>query len=248
MNWAIITRHYVKRAFIDPLGLAIFLLIPTAMILLQNFIINANIEGDDHIINGYNAVITESTIAVMIIFLLMGGMYIIDYIFTDFRGANRWRLIAAPATLSTYFFGALIASVAFSVVSSMAVLGVSYLVFDMYFGNWHVMLALVLLLAIFSQLLGILMSLLIKKKKTAESAFSAVIMLSAIMAGGFMGINLNMPDAIRDNTPLLRALRVATYSGLHDNMSGAMFNFGILAAMTAVLAVAVFIIGRKKPL
>ncbi|MCL1883251.1 MAG: hypothetical protein FWF81_05800 [Defluviitaleaceae bacterium] len=250
----IILKHYIKRAFLDPIGVLVFVLMPIIFITVM-YLLNMDIEGYYHIVNGYNTVSTGNVIANMLVFQFMGGTYIIDYVYLDFKSDRRWRLLSAQS-LNKYLLYALAACVMFSMVSSLIVLGVGYFFLNAYVGNIIMILAVVLCVALFGQLLGIFLSLFVKKKSTCEGILMASVWIMFILSGFMFGIEIPVFGGFMQDygTPAAVAIHAIFQSGLpalgvsEPDMNRAYLSLAILVGFTAAIAVAVFVAGRRKPL
>ena len=257
-------KHYIHRAFLDKIGLGIYVLVPVALIVVIHLINQALIEGTYHHIDGYDFIASEVVLFQMLLFQFLGGMFIIDYIFIDLKSARRWRLLAAPVSFNRFIFSALAASMLFMLISGLAILAFGFFFMNIYLGNLPIIIGLMLLVGLMSQFISIIASLLIKSKGAAEGTGMAVYWVFIIASGNFMGISLGIPDFINENiNPFNLTLSAVRYTwpafdvprggdlsnfvNVHD-LTAAFANMGILAAWVVVLGIAIIIIGRRRPI
>lgn len=255
--------HYLKRAATEPLTLVIFLLLPVAVITFQVIIMDSVTEGYYHIVQGYDVQSTGFIIIIMLLFQIMCGTYTSDFVFWDFKSDRRWRLLATPISLNKYLFSAVAAGMLATLVSGFIILAVGYFAFNMYLGNIGMILAVMLVIALFSHLLGLFLSLFCKKRGTVDALIQLIAWGMIILSGYFL-ISIDLP-LVGDffstyGTPYVAAISaifesMSVYEPeigeaiiIRGDMSQAFLYFGILAGMTAVMAVATIIAVRRRPL
>ena len=234
--------HYFRRALIDPLGIIMLTVVPIALILLNVFIFNANVDME--LINGYCAAATGASVMITVMFQFFGGMYISEWIHEDFRGAQRWRLFSAPVSQSKFVFSAAIASWLITIVQALVIVVFSRLVLNAYWGNFRFWVPAILVLSLISQLVYIIIALFTKTKRTAEAIGHAITFGMAVM-GGIMFIQIEF--LARIPTPMSAAMRAISYSSfIGDDTRVATTNLLILFGFLVVLAVAAVISGRRR--
>jgi len=254
MSTLITTKYYLKRAFTSPLQVALMTLLP-AVIVFINVEMNVSIiAGGDgfYMFGDYNIAATVITMFVMLLFQAMSGVYSGDFVFQDFVEANRWRLRAAPVSSSTFVIGAIAASSIFSFTSALIVLGISFIAYDVYYGNIAVILATVFLLGLWSQFVGIIIAMFVKKKGAIDGIIMALSFAMSILAGGFM-INIPMPHFVRENIiPTGVAIRAVVSTNIFERevsgtgMADSLTSIAILAGMTAAFGIAALVIARRR--
>ncbi|MCL1845660.1 MAG: ABC transporter permease [Defluviitaleaceae bacterium] len=253
-----IFMHYLRRASLDPIGLLIFILLPVALVFLN---VEINV-ATSHEIRG-QAVATNVVLMIMLMFQLMSGSYISEYICLDLKGATRWRLLAAPVSLNKYLFSAMFASLFFSLLTGAIVLTLGYFIYDVYMGNIVIIIAAMLLTALFGQFLGIILALLVDKSGTCTAVHLGISWGIFILSGFFGGITLPVVGDVFTTygTPFSAAIRAVMHSGVglavfeggefvyasFDN-ADAILSLGVLAGFVAVTGVAAVIIGRRRPI
>ena len=257
-----ILMHYFKRMLREPLAILIYVFLPMVLVIL-NVVLNVGIfeNPDDQMLNGYSMMATGIMTIIMVMFQFMGGALIIDYYYRDFRDAKRWRLLASPAPLGKFIFAGMLACVVFSVVSGALIIGVSVIFLDAYMYNPVFLVAVLILMAVFSQLLGLLLSLFGLKKATAET-IATVFPFAMVVPAGHMFVNLRLGGALdfffERVTPYAQALNALLYSSslggdlfgnqgfVGADMGMALLNLGTLAATTLAMGIAVAVVARRR--
>jgi len=198
-----------------------------------------------------SALATVIAAGFMVSFQFFSGEILIYHIYDDLReGPVRWRLMASPVPQRTFLMGASMASWMFNLLQGALVFTVAALIFDVQWGNPLVLIAVLLIISIMSQLVAALISQLAPKRKNATTV-SMIFCFGMMLLSGFFFVPLgNSAIATflqQHGTPLSLASRAILFAGpVLDDMSEAMFNIGVLAAITAVLAVLVFALGRRR--
>ncbi|MCL2592650.1 MAG: ABC transporter permease [Defluviitaleaceae bacterium] len=243
-NFLVIFKHYTKRSWMDIIGPLMFTLMPLGIIIFNIVASEENME------NGYNLAATGASAVMLIAFQFFCGQILLHYFMKDFRGDMRFRLQAAPVSGTSFIVGAVLASWVFSVIQGLIIIIVTALFFNVYWGNPLITALIFLIVSIMSQLLAALTALLSNKYSTA-TAISFIycfgfMILSGVMIGS-LGDNALMNFLETRGTPLSLAWRGIHYSGfILDDMNQAWINISILAIMTVVLAVAVFIVAKRR--
>jgi len=246
----IIFRHYLKRIITEPITMLIFILFPAVLVAVNTFINLGMVEDEmANIVNGRDMMAGSVAVLMLIMFQFMGGTLVIDHIFRDLKSDRRWRLGAAPVSGGKIVFSMALANIVFSIIAGLLVLAVGFIFFNAYYPNILVLLALLVILAVFSAFLGMLVSAFVPKKGTAE----AIIMIFAwgmILPAGLFG-PVNLGSALNRFfeyfTPYAMALRTTLYSGMpRDDMGIVMLNLGLLAGLTVLLAIATLILSRRR--
>ena len=241
-------KHYLKRACVEPMGILLYVLLPVGLVVLNNLVYLTSAAEYDYVV--YSTATTNQTVFIAMLFQLIGGTYIVDYIFLDFKSERRWRLLATPVSLNTHFFAAIAASIVFLMVSNLLILGIGHFFFYVYLGNFAMIFAALFFMALFAQLLGVLLSLTLEKKATASIAVEVI---AFVMSFGFFVFAQSLPVVggflSTYGTPFSAGMLAINRSGFYNpDMGGAFLGLGILIAFTAVMACVVAIIGRRRPL
>ena len=257
-----ILMHYFKRILTEPLGILIYIFLPMILVVL-NVVLNVGIMDtpDDQMLNGYSMIATGIMTIIMVMFQFMGGALVVDYYYRDFKTAQRWRLLASPAPLHKFVFASMLACIVFSILSGALIIGVSALFLDAYLHNPFMLVAVLVVMAVFTQLLGLLISLLGPKKATAE-AICTLFSFAMVVPAGHMFINFRLGGAAEiifsRVTPYAQAINAILYSGslggdlfgnagfIGADMNMALLNLGTLTATTLVLGIIVAIVARRR--
>jgi hypothetical protein len=256
-----ITRHYFKRNLIDPIAIGIYIFFPLILVSLLVATNNYVVQGYDHLIYGRNVSHSFNLIVNLLIFQLMGSLIVIDFLYEDLRGDMRWRLLSSPTPMIRFALGNFTASLAFSVLSGGFLLLAGAFVFNAYMHNIWMMVAVLVLVAAISQLVGVLFFLLCNKKATANT-LGTVFCWGNVLLSGFMfgiGFGERLTEFGRLYTPFGWAVRAIMFSGaLADGrfpgiiekggMADAFINLGYLAGFCAALTLVIFLLARRKPL
>jgi hypothetical protein len=252
-----IIRHYLRRVLVDPVGIGVYILFPIALITVLAMTSNYLTQGYDHLINGYDLNVSMNMIINLLLFQLMGSLIVIDFLYEDLRGEMRWRLLATPVPVIRFVLANLLASVSFAVISGLMLIGVSAFVFNAYLHNVWVLLSVLVLMAVMSQLVGILFFLVFKRKGTANTMGTLFCWVMVLLSGFMMGISFG--EAItrigRLYTPFAWAFRAIIYSGEAAGLGGmieaggmtdALLNLGYLAGFTVLLVPVVVVLAKRE--
>jgi len=257
MTYLITTKHYLKRSFSKPIEVALMTLLPVGIIIIMAMI-NLNIFAEfdfDFTYRGYNVVTTVTTFFIVLMFQFMSGVYAGEFIFHDLRGANRWRLKASPVPTSAFVFGAITASMIFSLVSAAFVLVIVHVFFDVYVGNMIVIAPVIALAALMSQFMGIIIAMFVKKSGAIDGIIIVISFAMSSLVGGFF-ITIPAPEFVRNYIiPTGVAFRAIATSSLNPVVANGQYYtigdsflyVGILAGATLVFGIAAFIIARRRP-
>jgi len=254
-RFPLIFTHYFKRLLRNPINILVYIVLPMGLVVL-NMLANIGmfeLQGGDLAANASAVAATATLLATvfMVAFQFFSGELLMENIYSDFEeGPVRWRLSASPVPQRTFLFGAAVACWTFNLVQAILIFSVLAILFDIYWGNPLVLVAVVLIVSIMSQLIGALVSQLAPTRKTATVAIN-LLCFGMMFLSGFLFIPLGN-SAIATfitsyGTPLALAFRAILYAGpVLDNMGHALFNLGLLAVITLVLAALVFTLGRRR--
>jgi hypothetical protein len=254
-----ILRHYFRRVAIEPVGVGVYILFPVTLLTFLVVTSNYMNQGDAHLINGRDVIISFNMVINLLLFQLMGSLIVIDFLYDDLRGDMRWRLLATPTPIIKFVGANLFASVLFAVISGLFILAAGAFAFNSYMHNVWVMLAVLVVMAIMSQLVGLIFFFLFKKKSMANT-LGVVYCWGMALLSGYM-FNISFGEAFttfgRLYTPFAWAFRAIMFSGglAAEGMEGiinpggmgdALLNLGYLTGFTAVLAVTAFVLARVR--
>jgi len=247
-------RHYLKRAFTNPVEIALMTLLPVGIIFL-NVAVNASFMetelGMTFLWQGYNIINTNVVMNILVMFMFMSGAYSGEYYFRDLRRDNRWRLNAAPVAKSIFVGGAIGAGVIFSFTTVIFVMAIGYFFFNIYLGNLVIIVIVILLVILMSQFIGIIVALFANTAGAVNGIMIALSFAMSSMIGAFL-IPIPMPEFVRDYIiPYGVALRAVVISGrgpgvMDYGMVDAIPYIGILLGMTVVSGIAALVIARRR--
>ena len=268
----LIVAHYLKRMFRDPKEIVLLLLIPIGLILI-NSLIAGDLEAETGItFGGYNILASFMAPAFLLSFQFFNSFFMFAFLYKDFRGGMRWRLLSTPHPARTFVFPAFIACWILSVIMGVAYIVITAVFLDVYWGNLLVLaavLAIISLMAVFSSVLIFLFT----KKYSQANAISYIVAFGLMVLSGFMiplqmfGDNALIRFMLNHGTPLSIG-QVAIISsgplgtifegtginiglpgfgiGSEGGMDRSLMNIGILAAITLVLALVAMIAARRR--
>ena len=254
-HFPLIFRHYFTRAVKHPVNLLVYVCLPLALVVLNMLgaIGLFELQGGDLAQSTENVAMQATFLAVMFMvsFQFFSGELLIDNIFTDFKeGPVRWRLLASPVSQNTFLLGLVFSSWIFNLVQAAVIFGVTAIAFDVRWGDPAIFIAVVLLVSILSQLIGAFIAQVAPKKKTANVAINLVCFGMMFLSGVLfvpLGNSAIATFLQEFGTPLALAYRAILYAGpVFDNMNQALFNLGVLATITGVMAVLVFALGKRR--
>ncbi|MCL2391126.1 MAG: ABC transporter permease [Oscillospiraceae bacterium] len=249
----LIFKHYFRRNFSDPSGIIFFLLLPVGLIVLNmvGAIGFVNLAGESDSVD-LAATATLLAAMFMVSFQFFSGDFIIHNIYNDLRGPISSRLYATPVTQRTFVIGCSLACWIFNVVQAVAIFTVASIFFDVYWGNPLIFIAVVLLTSIMCQLIGALIALTVSTRKVASGIMGGLGFFMMFLSGMLFVSFGDGPVATFITsyaTPISLGYRAILFAGpILDDMSSAIFNVGILAALTVVLGGIVYLLGRRRSL
>ncbi|MCL2361443.1 MAG: ABC transporter permease [Defluviitaleaceae bacterium] len=244
-------RHYFKRIATHPLNLLVFILLPVAISVINNEVLNVVIDdaGAGGIIDMSVQYAIVSAI-IMVMFAFFGLSLIYDLLYDDFKSARRWRLLASPASLGKFIASNAVASTVVSLVSSALIFLANAIIYDAYVPNLWAFGLIIFVFTIFVQIMGMLLFLLIPKKGTAEAATHAIVWSTTILAGNMFG-TINLGTALnfvfQRATPNALATNAIFNLIIENDISQAMIYTGFIGIYVIAAAVIVAIVARRRP-
>jgi len=261
-----IFKHYLRRAFTEPIGIAIYIGAPAVMVAL--LAIMNQYGGEDGqtaevlLSGGRDINIGFNLIMNMIIFQFMGILLVVDPLFRDLKKDMRWRLLSAPVPPTKLVFGNMFAHYIFAVASGLLLILVGYF-FNSYMFTLWVMVTVLALVALIAMLIGVIFFYLCKTMALANTLGTVFTWLMVILQGIMFAIPPEPLYTIGSyHTPLAWSIRAIVYSSQEatyfiDNnfftvhsftgtMSDAMMNLGFLAGFAALCAVIVVFLSRRR--
>jgi len=248
-NFFLIMTHYMKRMLRDMPGLPILLLIPVGIIVINS------LAGDPVMLDGYNVTASFVMPVMMLAFQFFNMGFLHYVLYTDFKGDMRWRLRAAPQSLTGFMLPAFTAGWIFSILCGAVITLVSVLFLNVYIGNFLVFAAVLVLVSLMATFLAMLIFLFVAKVGTANVTVYILSFGLLTLSGTFFPLGNSAAAQFIANfgTPLVIGQRAIIYSGSLNEilaagrgMEGALFNIGVLAAITAVLALGTLLAARGR--
>jgi len=252
----IIIKHYLKRAFMNPVEIALMTLLPVGIIVLTMFLnmeFMSGEEGAEFLWQGYDLVSTGNIHNILVMFMFMSGAYAGGWYFRDLRSVNRWRLNATPVAPFSFLLGAISGGFIFSVSTAALILVVGYFFMNMYLGNLFVVVIVVFLIVLMSQFIGICVAVFVKSVGAVDGIMMALSFAMASMAGAFF-VPIPMPQfVVRYILPYGVSLFAMRGSGqpitdaIGSGFGDSLLHIGILAGMTLISGIVAFILLRRRP-
>jgi len=244
-------KHYFRRIATHPINLLVFVLLPVGVSIINNSVLQVVIDdaGATGLVDMRIQYAIVSSV-VMIMFAFFGLSLIYDLMYDDFKSARRWRLFAAPQSLSKFIYSNALASTVVSLISSALIFLANVLIYDAYIPNIGALIAIVFVFTIFVQILGMLLFLLIPKKGNAEAATHAIVWSTTILSGNMFGmINLGTVGnfIFQRATPNALAINALINIIIENNISQAMKYVGFIGLYAIAAAIIVAIIARRRP-
>jgi len=187
---------------------------------------------------------------VMIMFAFFGLSLIYDLLYDDFKDARRWRLLAAPKSMSAFIYSNAVASTVVSLISSALIFAANVIIYGAYVPSIWALTIIVFVFTIFVQIMGMLLFLLIPKKGTAEAATHAIVWSTSILAGNMFGA-INLGSALnfifQRATPNALAVNALFNIIIENDTSQAMIYVGFIGIYVVAAAIVVAIVARRRP-
>jgi len=236
-------KHYFKRVFTQPINILIFVLLPVGIVIVNNAIMVINPEIEAEVLNIAGMQTTFISSIIMVMFAFFGSAVAYDLLYDDLRSPHRWRLLAAPVSVSKYVFANIVVCMVFSLITSALIFVASVIIFNAYIPNLLVFGLIIFLFTLFAQLLGMIMFLLIPKKGTAEAIMQGIVWSTSILGGNMFGmIDLGRVGnfIFQRATPNILALNALTVN-IFGDFGSVIFDRGSLASNIAFLGVYVVV-------
>lgn len=255
-------KNYFYRSVKSPVNLAVYLVLPAIIIALNIMIMNNNMEGDLHIVNGNNLMASGIVIQILVMFQMFGTSLVYDLLYQDFRSDMRWRLLAAPKSLNSYLRANLISAFILNMVIGTVLVTVGHFAFSAYLFNIPMLIATMAVTSAFTMAVGTIIFLVTEKKSAAEGLAHAMVwpqfipLMMGLANEGIMETIFTRatPAALAMNAIYFSASPIETRvaipmigSAITDvDMTRAFTDLGILAGVTVVVWIVAAIIGKTK--
>ena len=254
---ALNTKFYFRRTFSDIVAVGMMFCLPMALIVMNS------VFGEPPMVNGFNVDASSTSPFFLLVFQFFGGTMVIYYLFEDFKTDMRWRLYVAPCSQIGFLTSVIIVNWIITLTMGAAIVIVSSLFLDTYWGNPFVLILTLLQISLMGVLICVILFLFVKKKGAAIGvlyvfAFGTMIVtnLTFILEPDVLGDGFLNTFLFQYNSPTTIGMRAIVYSGSMDaylfggrfvgNMSQAFTNLGILGIINALLLVVIGVAGRRR--
>ena len=238
-NFSWIYSHYFKKNILSPANL---LVIGLPIVFLTTFTFLERFVHD--IAAGELALFAGIAIPLVLGFQFFGADLTTDWLHSDLKSSTRSRLLVSPIDQRVFFISVVAAGLTTNVLYGSVVVAFTALIFGVDWGNYGLILAIMLCLTLITQLVGVIIFYFTKDKKSGNRMaylFGEIMIGFAILPT--IAVNAFSPGGILymifDYLPIPLAMRIVDGSNI---ISG----FAILLSISAVLAAVVFIIGRRR--
>lgn len=241
-------RHYLRRMLRDIFSLAIFTILPLIIVAILASVYSQD-SSQEVYVQGFNMVTSFLAVWMMLLFQLNGGLYLLNYLNSDFEQPMKWRLQSVPCAKHIFIFACITACTIFTVAQGLLIAAFTRIFMKAYWGNLLVTLLVIILISLFSQLMCIILFLYVKKISTAEtiSWFVSWIMVA------FSGVMFKLPDnafyhfMAKYGTPFSLAKTAITASGFTElSVATVWICLASLFVIVSIFAVIVIFLGRRK--
>lgn len=246
--FSIAFKHYIKRMLREIFTLGIFTIFPVVIVAILSIIFSQN-SNQGVYLNGFNMVTSYLAVYMMLLFQLNGGLYLLNYLHSDFELPMKWRLQSVPCPKHILIFAGLAACTIFTVMQGLLIVFFTLVFMKAYWGNLLITFLVILLISIFSQFMNIIFFLYVKKVSLAET-FSWTI--SWIMSA-FSGLMFSLPDneffyfMKKYGTPFSLARTAINASGfIEPSIATVWLCLSLLFAIIVVFGGIVILLGRRK--
>jgi len=237
-NFVWIFKHYLKKNFLNPANLLILglpLVFALTFFLMNNYILE--------MVGAEVPMIAEITIPMILSFQFFGADLTADWLHHDLKGPTRSRLLVSPIDQRVFYWGVILAGWLFNVFYGSIVVAITSIAFGEDWGNYGLVLLVLLCLSFITQLVGVLIFHFTKDEKSGTR-------LSYVFGEIMMGITF-LPlfadtfgfgegvATIINHFPVNLGMNIIANNYLA-------FNLAVMLGIGAVLAVVVFLIGRRK--
>ncbi|MCL2249666.1 MAG: hypothetical protein FWC13_10390 [Oscillospiraceae bacterium] len=234
-----IFRHYFKKNLLSPTNLLVIglpLVFLTAFTLIDMFVYD--------VAGGQYVIFSGIAIPLVLGFQFFGADLTADWLHGDLKTSTRQRLLVSPIDQRVFFTGIMTAGWLTNVLYGGVVVAVTALVFDVAWGNFGVVLAVMLCISLITQLVGAIIFYFTKDEKSGNRLtylFGEImigISLLPIVAGNIFSPGGAL-EAIFDHLPVSLGTQVVE----GNNMA---LGFGVLILINAILAAVVLLVGRRR--
>ena len=272
-RFPMIVGHYIKRMIRDPKEIGLLLAIPIGLIVINSLIAGGDFEAETGLyLAGYSILPSFMAPAFLLSFQFFNSFFMFIFLYKDFRGGMRWRLLAAPCPVRAFVFPAFIANWLVSIALGVVYIVVTAVFMHVYWGNLFILAAVLALISLMAIVVACLIFLFTHKLSQAN-AVGYIVSFGLMVLSGFMiplqmfGDNAIIRFLLSHGTPLSLGQTAIISSGALDTifegtdifiglpgfgigaeggMERAFINIGILAAITLVLGLVAMIAARRR--
>jgi len=271
-RFLMIVAHYMKRMFRDPKEIALLLVIPIGLILINSLIAGGDFEANTGLyLAGGRILPSFLAPAFLLSFQFFNSFFMFAFLYKDFRSGMRWRLLAAPLPTRTFIFPAFVANWIVSILLGLVYIVITAMFMNVYWGNLFILAAVLVIISLMATIVSCLIFLFTSKYSQAN-AISYIVSFGLMILSGFMlplqmfGDNAVIRFLLNYGTPLSIGQNAIISSGAlgtifegtdimiglpgfgpdSGGMERALINLGILAAITLVLGLIAAIVARRR--
>jgi hypothetical protein len=229
--------HYFKRNILD---LGNLLLIGLPLIFIFTFHLVGQFENASVNLDTVDTTVLDMLIVLIVLgFQFYGADNVTHSLHHDFKGSVRARLFVTGTDQRIFFLAVIVVNWLYSFVIGMLLVAITTLFFHVdYWGNYSLVMLVILFLSLLAQLVGVLIFYFTKDKK---SAASVVHLFGEVMQGTSFIMFINLEGVIgnlSNQLPIQLGLKVIEANSI--------ISLIILLGYCTVLSVMVFFIGRRR--
>jgi len=222
-----IFRHYLKKNFLTPANLIVI-----ALPLVFVFGIKAA-----NLLYGI-------VIPIVLAFQFFCADLTASWLHHDMKGPTRSRLLVSPVAPRVFYMAVMMAGWLFSVFYGGIVVAITVIAFGVEWGNYGLVLVVLLALSFITQMVGVLIFRSTKDEKSAARVsyvFGEVMMLIALVPS----IINNIIDVSATFASILNHLPISVGMNIiaADSL---LYNLAVLMGMVAVVTAVAFLVGRQE--
>jgi len=175
---------------------------------------------------------------------------LVERTFHDLKTDMKFRLYMAPVKRMDYMIAASLVGFLFTMVQGLLIWGISAIFFDFPIGNIGINLLVMVVIAILSQLIGLIICLLVPKYQAARTivyifCFGSMALSNALFIEFGSGAVITFIQTYF--VPLYAGVEVIAFGGMVENNSEMLINrLLVLVAWLLVLSLVVVILSRRK--
>ena len=237
-NFTWICQHYFKRNVLVPANLLLIglpLVFLFAFTLIDQFLLS----------QGAQSFISFDGVAIPMVlgFLFFGTDITGNRLHDDLKGSVGARLLVTGIDKRTFFLTVTVAGWIYLFVMGMLLVAIASLLFDGVWGSYAMVMVVILLLALLTQLIGVIIFYFTKDKKSSAR-------ISYLFGEVFIGLSI-FPYVINFGETITTILNhspvgIGVQAIKADSFVGVLPNLGMLLGYILVMIMAVLTVGRRK--